>query len=355
MADSFDAYRYMSYLRSRWRFVAVSAATAVVLAGAVSLALPRQYTATARIVIDPPAGLDLRATVAVSPIYLESLRTYEQFASGDTLFQRAVEKLGLRSGPLESQKRRVLKVGLLRNTRILEVSATLPDPRKAQALAQFIAEATIETSRSLTSEGDADLAQGMVQQQQDLRRHLDAMNAEWADAAAREPVQALQAQAENAATLRAALDQQVSSTELEIADTSYAGDAAKQQASGKTRLEQLRRQIQALDKESAERERLIATRLSRRERMESERKAVLAQLTAVETQLREARGGVAYRGERLKLIEPGIVPERPSSPNTSLNVVAALLLGLALPILWLTLRMGYDHQRFRAYARARNE
>jgi uncharacterized protein involved in exopolysaccharide biosynthesis len=355
MADSFDAYRYTSYLRSRWRFVAVSAATAVVLAGAVSLVMPKQYTATARIVIDPPAGLDLRATVAVSPIYLESLRTYEQFASGDTLFQRAVEKLGLRSGPLESQKRRVLKVGLLRNTRILEVSATLPDPRKAQALAQFIAEATIETSRSLTSEGDADLAQGIVQQQQDLRQRLDAMNSEWAEAAAREPVQALQAQAENAAKLRAALDQQVANTELEIADTSYAGDAAKQQASGKTRLEQLRRQIQTLDKEAAERERLIAARLSRRERMESERKALLAQLTAVETQLREARGGVAYRGERLKLIEPGIVPERPSSPNTPLNVVAALLLGLALPILWLTLRIGYDQQRFRAYARARNE
>jgi capsule polysaccharide export protein KpsE/RkpR len=202
----------------------------------------------------------------------------------------------------------------------------------------------------------------MVQQQQDLRRRLDAMNAEWADAAAREPVQALEAQSENAATLRAALGQQVSSTELEMADTSYAGDAAKQQASARTRLEQLRRQIQALDKEAAERERLIATRLSRRERMESERKAVLAQLTAVETQLREARGGVAYRGERLKLIEPGIVPERPSWPNTPLNIAAALLLGLALPILWLTLRMGYDRQRaaasrgkFHAYARTRDE
>ena len=48
-----------------------------------------QYTATARIVIDPPAGTDLRAAMAVSPIYLESLRTYEQFASSDSLFQKA--------------------------------------------------------------------------------------------------------------------------------------------------------------------------------------------------------------------------------------------------------------------------
>jgi hypothetical protein len=44
-----------------------------------------------------------------------------------------------------------------------------------------------------------------------------------------------------------------------------------------------------------------------------------------------------------------------------LNVAAALLLGLALPIVWLTLRMGYDDQRagrrtvFQAYAKVRDD
>ena len=47
--------------------------------------------------------------------------------------------------------------------------------------------------------------------------------------------------------------------------------------------------------------------------------------------LREARGDAGYRGERLRIIDPGIVPERPSSPNLPLNLVAALLLGLVLP------------------------
>jgi uncharacterized protein involved in exopolysaccharide biosynthesis len=371
MADPFDAFRYIGYVGSRWRFIAVSAATAVAVAAAASLALPRQYTATARIVIEPPAGTDLRAAVAVSPIYLESLRTYEQFASGDSLFQRAVEKFGLRTGPLETQKRRVLKVALVRNTRILEISATLADPRKAQALAQFIAQATVDMSRSLTADGDGDLVQAMAQQQHDLRQRLDAMNAAWADAAAREPVQTLQAQAANAASLRAHIDQQVSNTELEIADAAdrlksadpaYAAEIAKQRASARTRLDQLRGQLASLDREAASRERLLATRLASRERMESERKSALAQLTAVETQLREARGGAGYRGERLKLIDPGIVPERPSSPNLPLNVAAALLLGLALPVLWLTLSRSYLERRAAAaraelhvWARARDE
>src|SRR6185503_10965988 len=141
-------------------------------------------------------------------IYLESLRTYEQFASGDSLFQRAVEKFGLRAGPIESQKRRVLKVSLIRNTRILEISATLPDARKAQALAQFLAQSTIEISRSLIVDGDQDLVNGMLQQQREQRERLDSLNTAWAEMSAREPVQTLQAEAANAATLRAALDQQ---------------------------------------------------------------------------------------------------------------------------------------------------
>src|SRR3954451_24910285 len=172
MAESFDAFRYISYLRSRGRWIGVSCGVAVAIALAVSLLMPRQYTATARIVIEPPAGTDLRAAVAVSPIYLESLRTYEQFASGDSLFQNAIAKFGLRAGPIESQKKRVLKVGLLRNTRILEISATLPDPSKAQALAQYLAQATIDMNRSLTADGDQDLVVGMLQQQRDFRQRL---------------------------------------------------------------------------------------------------------------------------------------------------------------------------------------
>lgn len=367
MADSFDVFRYIGYLRSRWRPIGISAATAVIAAAAVSVALPKQYTATARVVIEPPAGTDVRAAVAVSPIYLESLRTYEQFASSDSLFQRAVERFGLRSGPIESQKRRVLKVALVRNTRILEISTSLSDPRKAQSLAQFIAEATIEMNRTLVSDGDSDLAQGMVQQERDLRTQLDAMNTTWAETAAREPVQTLEAQTENAAKLRASLDQTLSSTELEIADaaerlkTANAVEAAeirRQQTNAQARMEQLRNQAQRLEREAAEREKLLASRLSRRERMEAERKSVLAQLTAAQTQLREARGGSTYRGERLKLIDPGIVPERPSSPNLPLNILAALLLGLVLPILWLTLSMPREMETPSAplvYRRARNE
>ena len=74
--------------------------------------MERQFTATARIVIEPPAGTDLRAAMAVSPIYLESLKTYELFAASDSLFVGAAQHFHLVS-PAGSQAIESLKRGIL--------------------------------------------------------------------------------------------------------------------------------------------------------------------------------------------------------------------------------------------------
>src|ERR1700733_5815706 len=113
MSDSFDPIEYLEYLRKRWRFIAVVVFLAGAVAAALCLLLPKQYTAVATLVIEPP-GSDPRSATAVSSIYLESLKSYEAFASSDSLFARACEKFHLldgKAGPsLESFKRRVLRV-----------------------------------------------------------------------------------------------------------------------------------------------------------------------------------------------------------------------------------------------------
>jgi uncharacterized protein involved in exopolysaccharide biosynthesis len=370
MSESFDAIRYIGYLRGRWPSIAFSAAVAVALTLGVSLAMQPQYTATARIVIEPPAGMDPRSSIAVSPIYLESLKTYEQFATGDSLFQRAAEKFRLQGRPLESVKRRTLKVQIVRNTRIMEIAVTLPDPVKAQGLARYLAQATVELNRSSISEGDEELVRGLEQQQRELRAQLDADQAAWAHAVATEPVEALQSAMEQDNELASHVQQQLQSVELEVADI---GERAKQDApnaaelrredsNARVRLSEMRRQLQDLERRTAEREKLLATRQAHRDKLDAARKADQTALLAIETRLREARGESGFRGERLRVIDPGIVPERPSSPNIPLNVFAALLAGLVLPVLWLTLAMNFEAQRagsrrteFRAVAKARDD
>src|SRR3974377_543357 len=139
MSEPTDIFRYTGYVLSRWRWIAVSCAVGLALALAFTLAQQRRYTAVTQLVIEPPAGSDMRAAMTVSPIYLESLKTYEHFADGDQLFQKALEKFHLRgefgSRPIESVKSRVLRVSMVRNTRILEIAVTLPAAARALDLA----------------------------------------------------------------------------------------------------------------------------------------------------------------------------------------------------------------------------
>jgi len=339
MAEPIEIFRYIRYLRLRWVWIAVSAGVAVVLAAGISLLLTRQYTATARILIEPPAGGDPRSATALSPVYLESLKTYETFAAGDSLFERAENQFGLRTlfagQALESMKKRVLKVALVRNTRILEVSATLPDARKAQALAQFLAEATVDLTRTVVSEGDRDLTSGIEKQEQAARERSQASDEAWAKAASAEPITELQAEMESGAELRSQLRRELANSELLAADGT---DSTRQ-------VTELRKQIHELDQRMAERERMLAQRTVHRERLDAERKQRQAELAAAEARLNEARGFAGYRGERMKLIDPGVVPQRPSSPNVMLNILAALLLGLLLPVLYLAIEMNYQEQR----------
>src|SRR5262249_28726050 len=159
--------------------------------------------------------------------------------------------------------------------------------------------------------------------QQELRAQQDATQAAWAHLLATEPVDSLQSAMEQDADLRSRVQQQLQSVELEVADI---GERAKQggpdaaelhreDSNAGARLAEMRRQLQDLDRRVAEHEKLLATRTAHRDKLDAERKAGQTALLAIETRLREARGESGFRGERLRIIDPGIVPERPSSPN----------------------------------------
>jgi uncharacterized protein involved in exopolysaccharide biosynthesis len=356
--ESPEVFRYIRYLRLRWRFVAASCAAATILAGTASFLLPRQYTATARIVIEPPAGADLRSALAVSPIYLESLKTYEHFADSDTLFQKAVDRFQLRAllgaRPIESLKKKVLNVELVRSTRILEISATLPDPARAQRLAQFIAEQAAALNVSLTNSGGKDLVRSFEEQETEARARLDQTDTAWSRLLAEAPVDDLKAEIEQAGELRSDLEQQVTTASVQLADAAERERAApaseaelvrKEASNTRARLVEVRKQLETLARQAAEKEKLLAERIARREQLDAQRQNARTALVTAEAHLRDARNEANYRGERLSIIDPGVVPERPSSPNVALNIAAALLLGLLFPMVWLALEMNYRGQR----------
>jgi len=356
MPESFDIFQYAGHLRRRWSLIALACAVALVLSLSVSFSLPKKYTAASRIIIEPPAGSNLQGATAVSSIYLESLKTYELFASNDNLFLQATGHFGLRDQqyptPIDRLKRSVLQVKVLPNTKILEISCTLRDAKKSQALAQYIAEATVDLNRKVALEGDKELAANAEKHLVDARASLRDAQAAWAKVAEQD---GLKMELESLGTLQAKLLDDLSSAELNIAENAdrekalaanpeRAGElsaARTELRSDRVRIDQLRAQLDRLKRQVGEKQALLADRTTRRDVVAGQLSAARAAFEATEARLREVRSTAGYRGERLKIIDPGIVPERPSSPNIPLNVIGALLIAGVGSLLYATIEFSY--------------
>jgi uncharacterized protein involved in exopolysaccharide biosynthesis len=362
MQDSFDVFEYAAYLRGRWRFIAACSLTAVVLATAISLLLPKRYTATASILIDAPAGNDPRASTAVSPVYLESLKTYETFAESDSLFVRAMDQFKLRddvgSVSVDSLKRRVLKVTKPRDTKLLEISVTLTDPRKAQAVAQFLAEQTAILSRSLSGQSDDEFTVTARRNVDAARARLEETEKAWANEAGQSPTESLQWELDGLMELKTRLHRELVDANLDSAEYTAQDKAASSSGSDSdaadakrvrrdlvgtsARVGVLRSESETVQRSIAAKEAALAQRRARVDRLDADRHAARTTFDSATARLNDAQAATGIRGERLRIIDPGIVPQRPTSPNIPLNILGALFVALLASLLYLTAAFSFD-------------
>jgi polysaccharide biosynthesis transport protein len=360
MPVPFDAYQYLSYLRTRWLVVAMSCGVALAAALVISFVLPKQYTATATILIDPPTGSDLRNSTAVSPVYLESLKSYERFAASDSLFAKAVARFHLADGSdkpsIESLKRRVLKVAKQRDTKILEIDVTLPDPVKAQAMAQYLAGESIATNQSLSRENDQSSIDEAEKQLAIARTELEKVRAEAHQLGEKEPTEGLTMEIDSLTKLKSRTQQELIDTKADVAewgdrnkgqiDPATASARDRQElATSQVRAASLERQNTELQVELDRKSSLLAKRIAMREAIQARLRNLQANHDAENTRLLELLGTQGYRSERLRLIDPGIVPQKPSWPNVPLNLVASLLIALILSLIYLSITFNIQHLR----------
>ncbi len=359
MNGMFDALEFVEYIRRRWLTFAIASGVALGIALTASLTLPKRYTATASLIVQAPGGNDPRASTAVSPVYLESLKSYVSVASSDKLFAQALTALHVSEGTdrasVSSLKKRVLKVTKPANTAILEISATLADPRKAQAVAQFIAERTVELSRSLDSRSSNDLS-GEFRSQLNaaLLRYTKAKEARAAYVAG-QPIEDLENEVDENTRLRFDLERDLLTARTDLAEYSAQGTSenpggyAAQIASAKARIASIENQVRELRGAVAEKAGQLDQRKFRRDALESEERSAEAAWESAQTRMNEMLSSAEFHGERLQIVDPGIVPDQPSSPNIVLNLAAALIFSLAGSLIWLLIR--FSHARL-ADARA---
>ena len=328
----FEALDYVLYLRRRWAFVAVACVCATGLALLATFAMPTRYTSSATVMIEPAAGADPRALTAISPIYLESLKTFETVATSGTLFERALEKFKLRSTgsgeSIEGIKARVLKVSKLRDTKILEINVTLPDPKQAQAMAQYLAEETIRIASSVSREAGHDLVEDLESQAETARRQLAESQAEWARTKAAVPVESARKELDSMIDAVSQLRRELYSAE--------AANAEFPSANTKAKIESLGARVREYDQAVAAKSKLVAETGTRQEVLNTDRVSKQAVYDLAVRRAQELRSSLGYSSERLKIIDPGTVPERPSEPRRGLYCVAAFGLALVGSLVYLS-------------------
>jgi uncharacterized protein involved in exopolysaccharide biosynthesis len=248
------------------------------------------------------------------------LRTYELFASSDTLFLQAVERFGLRhnGASVDGLKKSILKVEVPRNTKILDISATFSDPKIAHELSLFLAEETVKMNENTSQQGDREFRAEAEQQYSSAKTRVDAAQRAWNTNPDQVTAESLRSEIFADEQLRDGLTKEL--TELEVGDPDTTGADA-------SRIVAYHRRLTALNEAIASKRTQLATVTARVESLESDLTSAKRAFASSETRLQELRSAAGYRGERLRIIDPGIVPEHPSSPDLILNLVISLMAG----------------------------
>lgn len=350
MNDTFDPVDFLAFLRRNARFLAISIGTATAVTAIACFATPARYTATATLVIEPPIATDPRAATAVTPVYLESLRTYEQFAGSDTLFAKACAQFHLADAPgepcTESFKRRVLRVTKLKDTKLMQLAVTLPEPKLAQQVVEYLANETVTLNKTLARDADHETVGETEVRLKEAREEAGRARTEYETAGAAGSEALLTEELKTLGELKSRASMELLRSQTDIAELSVRNPA--EAALERSRADSLTKETASLDKRLATQSAALAGIRARRERAFETLKATEERLETWSRRANETSATSGLRTEQLRIVDPGVIPTQPSFPNPPLFIAAAAFVGTLLSFAFLCLRYGLTRSSRRA-------
>jgi succinoglycan biosynthesis transport protein ExoP len=138
---------YLDILRRRWLGVLIITLTTLAMASAVTLAMPKKYTATTRLFI-AVAGESVTDLAQGSNFAEKQMSSYAEVATSPRVLAPVIGELNLRTTPKELADS--VKATVPIETVILEIEATDPNPTRAadiaNAVGRELAKATVDLS-----------------------------------------------------------------------------------------------------------------------------------------------------------------------------------------------------------------
>jgi chromosome segregation ATPase len=265
-----------------------------------------------------------------------------------------VERFHLRvkgNESVEGLKQKILRVTKVKDSKVLQIHATLPDAQKAMEVAQFIADEVLKLSHRAGAGVDQGMREGAERRLKEWQARRQQTLDGYSAFQARTPVEATQSEVDSLQELLARILRDGMSADAdaedyaarEKANTRTADDMKalhEEAAAARARATVLRKQIAETQSSLAAKSGELAKRMAKRKELEEEIDAAKAGVDAEERHTRELQDAAGGRGEVLTIIDPGILPQRPSSPNIGLNAIAAVLSTAIVALLYLAFAFG---------------
>ena len=139
---------YLDILRRRWLGVLIIVLTTLALASAVTLAMPKKYTATTRLFIAVSGGQSATDLAQGSNFAEKQMSSYAEVATSPRVLAPVITQLGLPTTPKDLAESVEATVPV--NTVILEISATDPDPTRAAQIANAVGQELTKAAGELS-------------------------------------------------------------------------------------------------------------------------------------------------------------------------------------------------------------
>jgi uncharacterized protein involved in exopolysaccharide biosynthesis len=341
MPEPLPPLEFLSVLERRWKRIAAVAACAAAIAFVVSLLLPKQYESTTLLLIQPAAN---GSAAVMSPAYLDSLRSYEQFVESDGVLENLLRDTHL-NGEFSGERfrRAALRAMLVKGTRILQISVRLGDPQKAHEAALRLAQIVVESNTRINRDEATRTRGGADRDAEEAHQAMAAAQAAIDKFRSGSREDEITRDVEQQIERKVRYERELSDVQLDLAEnearaSAAPGDqAARSEVAGlRARREALRGTLAALEKELTKSQAVHAAVEARRKALDGEYQAAEKRFSALASRATETASSVAIRREELEIADPGTVPTQPVGPHPVQNAILAAMLGLLAAVLYET-------------------
>ncbi len=238
----------------------------------------------------------------------------------------------------------MLRVEKLKDTKVLQISVTLPDPKQAQAVVQYLAEQTVALDRSIADSGDRALLEDAQQKLAAAQKRFEKAQAEAAAAEGAGSEAALESDTKAIAGLKSQIDAERIEASSLLAESLARGDQTAA-AAARARLNAVTTELAKLEKELSTKSAALSALEARQQSAAGELRDAEELFEAARKRADDAANSVKFRAGQLHIVDPGIVPQRPGFPNLPLAALSAAVLSAGACLLWLTLQFGAARRR----------